>query len=66
MEKMTKKTKLIIAAIVVALVAAGCGIVSTMSFGNLILAVASLAVGAACGWYAKYIYDKYFKVLKTE
>lgn len=66
MEKMTKKTKLIIAAIVVALVAAGCGIVSTMSFGNLILAVASLAVGTACGWYAKYIYDKYFKVLKTE
>lgn len=66
MKQMTWKTKAIIAAIVVALVAAGCGIVSTMSFGSLILAVASLAVGGACGWYAKYIYNKYFKVLKTE
>lgn len=66
MKQMTWKTKAIIAAIVVALVVAGCGIVSTMSFGSLILAVASLAVGGACGWYAKYIYDKYFKVLKTE
>ena len=56
---MTWKTKLIIAAIVVALVLAGCGIVSAMSFGSLLLA--SLAVGGACGWYAKYIYDKYFK-----
>lgn len=61
METMTKKTKLIIAAIVVALVLAGCGIVSAMSFGSLLLALASLAVGAACGWYAKNIYDKYFK-----
>lgn len=66
MEKMTWKTKAIIAAIVVALVLAGCGIVSAMSFGSLILAVSSWAVGVACGWYAKYIYDKYFKVLKTE
>lgn len=59
MEKMTWKTKSIIAAIVVALVLAGCGIVSAMSFGSLLLA--SLAVDGACGWYAKYIYDKYFK-----
>lgn len=66
MEKMTWKTKLIIAAIVVALVLAGCGIVSAMSFGSLLLALASLAAGGACGWYAKYIYDKYFKVVKTE
>lgn len=70
MEKMTWKTKLIIAAIVVALVLAGCGIVSAMSFGSLLLALASLAVGGACGWYAKYIYDKYFKpiqeTVKTE
>lgn len=44
MEKMTWKTKLIIAAIVVALVLAGCGIVSAMSFGSLLLALASLAV----------------------
>jgi hypothetical protein len=57
MEKMTWKTKLIIAAIVVALVLASCGIVSAMSFG-------SLAVGGACGWYAKYIYDKYFKTVQ--
>lgn len=67
---MTWKTKLIIAAIVVALVLAGCGIVSAMSFGSLLLALASLAVGGACGWYAKYIYDKYFKpiqeTVKTE
>lgn len=48
MEKMTWKTKLIIAAIVVA----------------LLLALASLAVGGACGWYAKYIYDKYFKTVQ--
>lgn len=70
MEKMTWKTKSIIAAIVVALVLAGCGIVSAMSFGSLLLALASLAVGGACGWYAKYIYDKYFKpvqeTVKTE
>lgn len=51
MKTMTWKTKLIIAAIVIALVLAGCGIVSAMSF----------VVGAACGWYAKNIYDKYFK-----
>ena len=61
METMTWKTKSIIAAIIVALVLAGCGIVSAMSFGSLLLALASLAVGGACGWYAKYIYDKYFK-----
>ena len=47
MEKMTWKTKLIIAAIVVALVLASCGIVSAMSFGSLLLALASLAVGGA-------------------
>lgn len=61
MKTMTWKTKLIIAAIVVALVLAGCGIVSAMSFGSLLLAVVSLAVGVGCGWYAKNIYDKYFK-----
>lgn len=49
MEKMTWKTKLIIAAIIVALVLAGCGIVSAMSFGSLLLALVSLAVGGACG-----------------
>ena len=47
MKTMTWKTKLIIAAIVVALVLAGCGIVSAMSFSSLLL--------------AKNIYDKYFK-----
>lgn len=61
MKTMTWKTKLIIAAIVVALVLAGCGIVSAMSFGSLLLAVVSLAVGVGCGWYAKNVYDKYFK-----
>ena len=55
MKTMTWKTKLIIAAIVVALVLAGCGIVSAMSFGSLLLALVSLAVGAGCGWYAKHI-----------
>lgn len=60
MKTMTWKTKLIIAAIVVALVLAGCGIVSAMSFGSLLLAVVSLAVGVGCGWYAKNVYDKYF------
>ena len=45
MKIMTWKTKLIIAAIVIALVLAGCGIVSAMSFGSLLLAVVSLAVG---------------------
>jgi uncharacterized membrane protein YbjE (DUF340 family) len=61
MKIMTWKTKLIIAAIVIALVLAGCGIVSAMSFGSLLLAVVSLAVGVGCGWYAKNVYDKYFK-----
>lgn len=49
MKTMTWKTKLIIAAIVVALVLAGCGIVSAMSFSSLLLAVVSLAVGVGCG-----------------
>lgn len=61
MKTMTWKTKLIIAAIVIALVLAGCGIVSAMSFGSLLLALTSFVVGAACGWYTKNIYDKYFK-----
>lgn len=61
MKTMTWKTKLIIATIVIALVLAGCGIVSAMSFGSLLLALVSLAVGCGCGWYAKHIYDKYFK-----
>lgn len=61
MKTMTWKTKLIIAAIIIALVLAGCGIVSAMSFGSLLLAVVSLAVGVGCGWYAKNVYDKYFK-----
>lgn len=60
MKTMTWKTKLIIAAIIIALVLAGCGIVSAMSFGSLLLAVVSLAVGVGCGWYAKNVYDKYF------
>lgn len=57
MKTMTWKTKLIIAAIIIALVLAGCGIVSAMSFSSLLLAV----VGVGCGWYAKNVYDKYFK-----
>lgn len=65
MKTMTWKTKLIIAAIIIALVLAGCGIVSAMSFSSLLLAVVSLAVavgvGVGCGWYAKNVYDKYFK-----
>lgn len=61
MKTMTWKTKLIIAAIIIALVLAGCGIVSAMSFRSLLLAVVSLAVGVGCGWYAKNVYDKYFK-----
>jgi hypothetical protein len=32
-----------------------------MSFGSLLLALTSFVVGAGCGWYAKNIYDKYFK-----
>lgn len=58
---MTWKTKLIIAAIVIALILAGCGIVSAMSFGSLLLALVSFIVGGSCGWYLKHIYDKYFK-----
>lgn len=60
MKAMAWKTKLIIAVIIIALVLAGCGIISTMSFGSLLLAVVSLAVGVGCGWYAKNVYDKYF------
>lgn len=43
MTTMTWKTKLIIATIVIALVLAGCGIVSAMSFGSLLLALVSLS-----------------------
>ena len=60
MEKMNWKTKLIIAAIVIALIVTGCGIVSAMNFGSLLLSVSSFIVGVLCGWYAKYIYNKYF------
>lgn len=59
--QMTWKTKLIIAVIIIALVLSGLGIVSSMSYGKLLLAVVSWFIGLACGWYAKYIYDKYFK-----
>ena len=48
MKTMTWKTKLIIAAIVIALVLAGCGIVSAMSFGSLLLALTSFIVGSTC------------------
>ena len=53
MKIITWKTKLIIAAIIIALVLAGCGIVSAMDFG-------SWAIGVGCGWYAKYLYNTYF------
>lgn len=62
MKTMTWKTKLIIAAIVVALVLAGCGIVSAMSFSSLLLAVVSLAVGVGCGWYAKIFMISILKI----
>lgn len=58
MKIITWKTKLIIAAIIIALVLAGCGIVSAMDFGSLLLAVTSWAIGV--GWYAKYLYNTYF------
>jgi hypothetical protein len=61
MKTMTWKTKLIIAAIILALALAGFGIVSAMSYGSLLLAFISWAVGTLCGWYGKNIYDKYFK-----
>lgn len=60
MKTMTWKTKLIIAAIIIALVLAGCGIISAMNFGSLLLAVTSWIIGAGCGWYAKYLYNTYF------
>nr|DAE74365.1 MAG TPA: type VI secretion protein [Bacteriophage sp.] len=60
MKIITWKTKLIIAAIIIALVLAGCGIVSAMDFGSLLLAVTSWAIGVGCGWYAKYLYNTYF------
>jgi hypothetical protein len=57
MKIITWKTKLIIAAIIIALVLAGCGIVSAMDFGSLLL---GWAIGVGCGWYAKYLYNTYF------
>ena len=63
MKTMTWKTKLIIAAIVIALVLAGCGIVSAMSFGSLLLALTSF-VGGSRLWMVckkKNIMIKYFK-----
>lgn len=53
MKTMTWKTKLIIAAIVIALVLAGCGIVSAMSFGSLLLALTSFIVGSLVGGMQK-------------
>jgi Na+/H+ antiporter NhaC len=60
MKTMTWKTKLIIAAIILALALAGFGIVSAMSYGSLLLAFVSWVVGTFCGWYGKNVYDKYF------
>ena len=55
MTTMTWKTKLIIATIVIALVLAGCGIVSAMSFGSLWLPLESLPEGGGWGWKANII-----------
>lgn len=61
MKTMTWKTKLIIVLIILALVLAGFGILSAMSYGSLLLSFTSFIVGGLCGWYGKYIYDTYFK-----
>lgn len=57
---MSLKIKLIIAAVIIVVLIAGCGIVSTMSFGSILLSLFSFLAGIGVGYGAKYIYDKYF------
>lgn len=63
------KMKLIIAAIIIAIVAAvilvACGIVSSLSFGSLLVTVLSFLVGMGVGAYVYKIY-KQLKANKKE
>lgn len=52
------KFKLVIAAIIIVLIVAACGIVSALSFGSMLVCVASYIVGGAFGAYAYKIYKQ--------
>lgn len=60
MKEMPWKT-IITIAIVITLILGGLGLVASASYGKLLLTLVSWVVGVGCGWYAKLIYDKYFK-----
>lgn len=59
------KFKLIIAAIIIVLIVAAVGIASTLSFGSMLVCVASYIVGGLFGAYAYKIY-KQLKANKVE
>ena len=59
------KFKLIVAAIIIVLIVAACGIVSALSFESMLVCVASFIVGGAFGAYAYKIY-KQLKDSKVE
>lgn len=59
------KFKLIMAAVIVVLIIAACGIASTLSFGSMLVCVASYIIGGMFGAYAYKIY-KQLKDSKVE
>lgn len=59
------KFKLIIAAVIIVLIVAACGIASTLSFGSMLVCVASYIIGGMFGAYAYKIY-KQLKDSKVE
>lgn len=52
------KFKLIIAAVIIVLIVAACGIASTLSFGSMLVCLASYIIGGAFGAYAYKIYKQ--------
>lgn len=56
--KTSLKFKLIIAAIVIVLILAACGVASALSYGAMVACVASYLIGGAFGAYAYKIYKQ--------
>lgn len=52
------KFKLIIAAIIIVLIVAACGIASTLSFESMLVCVASYIIGGVFGAFAYKIYKQ--------
>lgn len=56
--KNSLKFKLIVAAIIIVLIVAACGIFSALSFGSMLVCVISYIVGVGFGAYAYKIYKQ--------